>query len=166
MTIQDWGALGEIISAIAVVASLVYLAVQIRQNTQQISHSIEATRIASLERNIESANRMREVMIVNPGLAELFIQGARDFDALSGGDRLRFEFLLRNIFAAFQGAYVRHRSIGDDPDELRGVARMIESILENPGVQSCFERIDADWRPEFRDFVNERISAINERAEA
>jgi hypothetical protein len=163
MTIQDWGALGEIIGAVAVVASLVYLAMQIRQNTQQISHSIEATRIASLERNIESANRMRELMIVNPGLAELFIDGAKDFDALSVADKLRFEFLLRNVFASFQGAYVRHRSIGDDPNDFRGVARMIEGILENPGVQRCFEQIETDWRPEFREFIDDRIAAITKR---
>ncbi len=32
MTIQDWGAIGELISAIAVVATLIYLAKQIRLN--------------------------------------------------------------------------------------------------------------------------------------
>ncbi len=36
MTLEDLGNLGEIIGAIAVVISLVYLAVQIRQNTAQI----------------------------------------------------------------------------------------------------------------------------------
>jgi len=44
MTIQDLGALGEIIGALAVVASLVYLAVQIHQNIHQISQSKESTR--------------------------------------------------------------------------------------------------------------------------
>ena len=33
MTMQDWGALGEVIGAIAVVITLIYLAKQIRQNT-------------------------------------------------------------------------------------------------------------------------------------
>lgn len=49
MTIQDLGALGEIIGAVAVVASPIYLAIQIRQNTQQISQDVEATRLAALE---------------------------------------------------------------------------------------------------------------------
>ena len=49
MTIQDWGALGEIIGALAVVASLVYLAVQIRQNSRQLAHSARAHEISTLE---------------------------------------------------------------------------------------------------------------------
>jgi hypothetical protein len=165
MTIQDWGALGEIVGAVAVVASLVYLAVQIRQNTQQISHNIEASRIASLERNIESANRMRELLILNPDLAQLFLAGLQDFDGLPGADRLRFEFLLRNMFASFQGAYARNRSIGDDPGGMEGVARTMETILRNPGARSCLEQIDTDWRPEFRQFVDECIDAVDARAE-
>ena len=163
MTIQDWGALGEIIGAIAVVASLVYLAVQIRQNTQQISHNIDASRLAALERNIESGNRIRELMIVNPDIATLFLTGLKDLDALSGADKLRFEFLLRNIFTSFQGGYIRHRLIGNDPEEFRGVARMIESILERPGARRCLEKMDTDWRPEFRAFIDERIKAVRER---
>ena len=33
MTLQDWGAVGELVSAAAVVATLIYLSVQIRQST-------------------------------------------------------------------------------------------------------------------------------------
>ena len=33
MNIQDWGALGELVAAIATVLTLVYLAMQIRANT-------------------------------------------------------------------------------------------------------------------------------------
>ncbi len=45
MTLSDIGNLGEAISAVAVVASLVYLAIQIRQNTRQMRHSSELSRL-------------------------------------------------------------------------------------------------------------------------
>lgn len=163
MTIQDWGALGEILGGIAVVASLVYLAMQIRQNTRQISHNIEATRIASLERNIETGNRLRELLIVNPDLAELFLRGMKDFGALEAAEKLRFEMLLRSIFSAFQGAYIRHLSVSADPDDFSGVARMVEAMLENPGARRCLSQAETDWRPEFRDFIAARIAAIDAR---
>lgn len=163
MTIQDWGALGEVIGAVAVVASLVYLAIQIRQNTQQITRSIEATRIASLERNIETAIHMRESLIQDRDVAEFFVKGLRDFKALDGVDKLRFELLLRNIFSAFQGAYIRYLSIGDDSDDFAGTGRMIESILVNDGARQCLEQAETDWRPEFREFVDARIAAIDAR---
>ncbi len=38
-TIQDYGALGELVGAIVVVITLVYLAFQIRQNTRQLEQN-------------------------------------------------------------------------------------------------------------------------------
>jgi hypothetical protein len=162
MTIQDWGAVGEIIGAVAVVASLVYLALQIRQNTRQISHSIESERLASLGRNIQAANRLRELMIRDQDLAELYLAGLEDFDALEGAEKFRFELLLRNIFTEFQGAYIRNLSIGHDPDEFKGAGRMMEAILEKKGVRRWLEQAQTDWRPEFRKFVDSRIASIDD----
>ena len=34
MSIQEWAAIGEIVSAIAIVVSLIYVSVQLRQNTR------------------------------------------------------------------------------------------------------------------------------------
>ena len=39
MTIQDLGAIGELIASVGVVVSLIYLAVQVRQNTRGIRTS-------------------------------------------------------------------------------------------------------------------------------
>jgi hypothetical protein len=39
MTIQDWGAIGEVIGALAVVVTLIYLGKQIRQNTIAMQES-------------------------------------------------------------------------------------------------------------------------------
>jgi hypothetical protein len=36
MSIQDWGAISEVVGAIGVIVTLIYLTTQIRQNTRQI----------------------------------------------------------------------------------------------------------------------------------
>jgi len=87
MTIQDLGALGDMIGGVAVVASLIYLAIQIRQNTQQISRNVEATRLSAFERNIESAQQIREMLILHPDIADLFLSGMKNYDSLRGRDR-------------------------------------------------------------------------------
>ena len=63
------GAITEAIGAVAIVVSLVYVAVQIRQNSREISRSVEANQLAAFERNIESGNHIRELLIVHPNLA-------------------------------------------------------------------------------------------------
>ena len=47
LTIQDLGALGELLGAVAVLATLIYLALQTRQNTMAIAAQLDAQRISS-----------------------------------------------------------------------------------------------------------------------
>ncbi len=164
MTIQDLGALGDMIGGVAVVASLIYLAIQIRQNTHQISQNVEVTRFAAFERNIESASRMRELLMLNPDLIDLFLRGSKDFDALDAGERFRFDLLMRNTMTAFQGAFLRHRVFGGDPLGFEGAGRLVDSILKSPGVRAWLEQGDFDWRPEFRAFVEQRLESVKRRA--
>ena len=92
-------AIGELIGAAAVVISLIYLATQIRQNTRQIASNIEATQLAAFERNIESGNRTRELMLVHPELIELYMRGRKSYLNLSPQDKSSFALLIRNIFS-------------------------------------------------------------------
>ncbi len=48
LTIQDLGALGELLGSVAVLATLVYLALQTRQNTLAISAQLDAARLRSV----------------------------------------------------------------------------------------------------------------------
>ena len=164
MTIQDLGALGEMIGGVAVVASLIYLAIQIRQNTQQISQNVEITRFSAFERNIESANRTRELLILHPDLIELYLRGMKDFDALDGGDRFRFDMLMRNVMISFQGAFLRQRWFESDPLRFEGAGKLLDSILGSPGTRAWLDQGEFDWRPEFRAFVDERLTSARRKA--
>ena len=78
------GAIAESVGVLAILISLVYLAMQVRQNTQQICRSVEASELAAFERNIESGNAVRELLIIHPELTEIFLQGAKDLKQLGG----------------------------------------------------------------------------------
>ncbi len=49
LTIQDLGALGELLGSVAVLATLVYLALQTRQNTMAIAAQLDAARLSSTQ---------------------------------------------------------------------------------------------------------------------
>ena len=60
MTITEWGSIGEMISAIAVVVTLVYLAIQIRQNT----HAIEEGRRLALAQTYQiRADALQDMLV-------------------------------------------------------------------------------------------------------
>ena len=164
---MDWEALGaiaEAVGAIAIFVSLVYVAAQIRQNTQQFSRSIEADLLAAFERNIESGNRIRELLILNPDLLQLLMSGFDSYEELGGADKIKFGMLLRNIFSEMQGAYVRQLSVEHDPMEFEGATRVIDEILVNRGVQEWLERNEPDWRPAFRNLVDQRLEVIRQQS--
>ncbi len=49
MTIQDLGALGELLGSVAVLVTLIYLALQTRQNTMAISAQLDAARLGAIQ---------------------------------------------------------------------------------------------------------------------
>jgi len=159
------GAIAEAVGVVGVLVSLIYVAIQIRQNTQQISRAVRSAELAAFERNIESGNAFRELLILHPPLAELFLKGLKSFSGLLGADKFRFGFLLRSTFSSTQGAYIRQLSLRHDPHGSEGLGGVIDAILVNPGAREWLERSETDWRPEFREFVAERLTAIKQMAE-
>lgn len=160
MTIEELGAIGEVIGAVAVVASLVYLAIQIRQNTRQLSENMKATELAAFERNVHAGNRIRELLILNREIAELYKQGFRDYQQLTDADRLRFDMLLSNMFAEFQAAYIRHLTYRHDPEDYQGSKRWLDRLVRQQAVRDWLERSEPDWRPEFAALVAERVRQV------
>jgi hypothetical protein len=69
------GAIGEVVGAVGVIATLGYLAVQIRQNNMHLAENAKISKVAALEANANSSNRFRELLLTNPDLSELYERG-------------------------------------------------------------------------------------------
>lgn len=160
------GALAEAIGVIAIFVSLVYVAMQIRQNTQQFSRSIDSDRLAAFERNVESGNQFRELLILHPELLQLLLVGYEGYDNLEASDQARFALLLRNLFSSMQGAYIRQLSTGHDPAGFSGSARVLDNYLIHRGVREWLAVSEPDWRPAFREFVELRLEVVKQRIDA
>ncbi len=66
MTVQDLGSIGELIAAIATVATLVYLAMQIRQNSTAVKSAAAQSVLTNLNTAFQTAS-------ASPELARLII---------------------------------------------------------------------------------------------
>ena len=165
MSIQKWAALAEIIGAVAVVASLIYLAVQVRQNTHELSMSLKSTELSAFERNVESGIRIRELFILNPEILKLYARGGKSYADLDEDEKLRFDMVLRNVFSAIQGAYVRQLTFGNDPTHFAGSERTLDRLVRGRGIRDWLSRNNPDWRPEFAALVQQRLQLIEEAVE-
>ncbi len=97
MNLQELGNIGEFIGGLAVIASLIYLAVQIRQNTLSM-------RASAYQDAVRSANEWGALFVHHPETVSVFRKGLAEPDSLDPAEASEFihilEALLRNYAAA------------------------------------------------------------------
>lgn len=76
MTIMELGALGEILGAIAVIVTLIYLAVQIKQNTRSMTENRQLALAQTYQMRADALQGMR-VRRLAPVWQELGLLGGR-----------------------------------------------------------------------------------------
>ena len=84
-------AIGQIVGALAVVISLIYLAREVRSNAR-------ATRVASMRSVSDNFNRWIQQLAEHPDLSELYYRGIHDFESLEGADLVGFSALMVQAF--------------------------------------------------------------------
>jgi hypothetical protein len=141
MSLEDLGNIGEFVAAVGVIVSLIYLAVQIRQNTQQVNVNTTAVQQASFDQAIQCFSRFRGPMTQDQAVAELYLTGLRDPDALNAGERLRFRHLLMDLFLGYYSLFLR---VGDSVisrEAWEANIPMVRTLLCYPGVATWWEAL-------------------------
>ena len=95
------GAIAELVGAVAVVASLVYLANQIRHN----SRSVEAATSHAIAR---ARNELNIAVATSSELSEILFRGAGDYDSLKPEQRLRYSMCMISNLNVFEDAFVQY----------------------------------------------------------
>ncbi|MGD8810077.1 MAG: hypothetical protein PVG24_10755 [Gammaproteobacteria bacterium] len=101
---MNWEAIGtlaEVVGAVAVVVSLVYLAVQIRQNTRQVEEQGRAQRFSALSVLFDNWRHFRGYVISDPRVAGIWRRGNEDPGRLDADDRIVFDLLMVDLMWGF-----------------------------------------------------------------
>ena len=91
------GAVGELVGALAVLVTLIYLSMQIRQNTK----SVQAAAVDSANSQV---SRIREVMFADADVANIYRRGTEDPASLSQDDTIRYRLLMHNIMLSLSNS--------------------------------------------------------------
>lgn len=151
--IETLGNLGDFIGGIAVVITLVYLAIQIRQNTIQLRKGAEIARAEARFTSVQAFSEFRSHLITNPEVASLYYRGGKDIDALSPEDRLRYGLLLQDLFASMH-AVMEKMKVSTQEGYSRSYEELnIDLIMSLPGVARWWEDRKARFDPEFVEFI-------------
>ncbi len=102
MTIQDYGSIGELIAAIATVATLAYLAIQIRHNTA-VGRATGTAAVTSAY--IEFSLLLSQ----DAELARVYFSGLADPEALKADEYARFDLAMGAYVQVTLQAYYLHQ---------------------------------------------------------
>ena len=145
----------EIVSAIAVVASVIYLATQIKRQTTE--SKLAATRELS-EKRVDAMKSILE----DEAVAEIHLRAIRDYECLKGVDRLRASMLfyiwMRNSEQEFLHMDTGH---ADDP-YLESVDRVLSQIVLSPGFRQWWNTTGDGFNSAFQAHVNELVLTTQE----
>jgi hypothetical protein len=140
MTLNDLGNLGEFVSAVAVVVSLVYLAVQVRQNTRMM-------RVSTHHALNTAFNALHVAYGSDPAVSTFLNRASEDYSQLDRDERLRYALLMRASFGLHNDWFLQAREGLFSEEEWTSQTRAIARALAPPGARAWWER-DAEIFPE------------------
>ena len=126
MNLSDWGALAEVVSAIAVVVSLIYVGIQVHQHTRQLQfQGIEAGRKEFLSTLDANTGTQADALI--------FRRGLNAFGRLQANDQARFHSQMHALLHGFHSVWVLHQSGLLPADDFVPMRVLLVSLLKTPG---------------------------------
>ena len=158
---MSWDAVGasaELVGAIGVILSLVYLALQIRQNTAPIDANSNLMRAESRRHWKIHTSQVNLAIAQDPDLTASFRRGLADLDSLEPDERIRFVFVFSEMLSAIDTAvYEEHSGVSDVMSDEGGIGA-VRGLLRTPGGR-------AYWRshgrlvgtPAFRSWVESEV---------
>ena len=102
MTITELGALGEFVGAIAVVATLVFLTMQLRHNTR----SVEFNSRQALAQGIKGR---LSLFAQSPENASVFNRGIKNYADLADDEQMHFTLMLNGVLLDIETRYFDYR---------------------------------------------------------
>jgi hypothetical protein len=154
--LETISAIAQLVAAFGVVASLFYLAVQIRQNTRSqrsvVVDSLTSSLIALLGPQAGDPEQMRA-----------FTSCSEDWDGATEADRVRAVAIFFITFKLFENAWFQKRQGTLDPEQWESWDLHIRVYYHRPGIKTWWSDRQNLFAAGFRDYLeaSEPITAVS-----
>ncbi len=149
MDIMELGAIGEMVGGIAVIGSLLYVGLQVRQSNEQARRS-NAIERARTQRDVAyEANEIVKAMN-DPEILRIYRESLLDFDANSENEKalLHLRFLLPTVLHAISAFVAAQDDLIDEEFAERLFAYLV-SVLKSPGITTWWDHTKETFHPGF-----------------
>ena len=134
MSIMELGALGEFVASLGVIGSLIFVGLQMRQNTATLSTSVSTVWI-------DKYQQFAEPIAASVEAARVFRIGLDEPDSLDEDQAMQFQYLMAKFAMVAEGMLALHREGALSDDRHEAVKGDIRSLIGSPGGLRYFDSV-------------------------
>jgi len=152
MNLQDLANIGELLGGLAILVSLIYLILSVRQNTSQLRESLKSLQRTEKRAAYEQHDRYR-VATLDRDLAQLWLQGLAG-ELTDRVDRHRFNNLMvMSTYSSQNNWDLIQAGLDEDEDQWNRIAPLTAALYDSEGGKKWWEQSRYAFRPDFVEAV-------------
>jgi hypothetical protein len=155
MTLNDAYLISQIAVAAIGVPTLIFLAIQVRQNTRQL-------RANAAHQFLETNKDLNIAMVGSKEAADVYVRGVKDFAALDEAERLQFMLWTGQYYQTFSNMHDLWKSGSLPETAWRPIRKHLIDMLAMPGTRHVWETFARDALPPAFIAYGDRLSASGE----
>ncbi len=145
-----------VVAAIGVMVSLIYLAIQVRDNSRLVSENTKAQLMAGdLSSNDGNRELFMEALVKDPDLAALILRGYSG-EELSEIDRFRFETWARMTVESHMTFFVLLERGTVTGEIFEYWSHSFDRLLRLPTFVDVYKKMRKDLKPSFREYMDKK----------
>lgn len=144
-------AIGQLAAVLIGIPSVIYLAVQIRDQTKERQR-------AAIDSLTAEWGELVESLIEHADFAAIWLRALTSFDDLDPVSKVRFSAFLTRFFKNFEAMYYHRRDGSLAQSHWTEVERMMRDVISHPGAQQWWATRKQWHTDEFADVVDKLIA--------
>jgi len=147
-TLEALGSLGDFVGGIGVVATLVYLAVQVRQNTAALRTASRQAIVAGMRDHVRLA--------LEPG-GDSFGRSVQAYPDVSPDDSRYYTTRMNDLLLFFQGAHALHEAGTLEDETYEKYLDFVAASFSTPGGSHFWQQVRGIFTPRMATALDARI---------
>ena len=151
ITLEQAYYISQLAGTLAVITSLIYVAIQIRQNT----HSVKLNAAQNLSHELRESLAL---LASDAGLSDIHLRAMQNIDNLTPQEKFRFYIFLNNVFRVYESAYYQKSQRTVDPSVWSGILGNMNATKATSGYQAFWRDRKNIFSREFQEFYDADVS--------
>ena len=152
MTLQDWGSIGELVGGVAIIVSLLYVGLQIRQGTRATQSATNQAFSAQYSEQI--------LQITREDMRDIFRLGLGGLQKLNEGEQAAFMALIASIMRMWETFYFERRDGRFDSEMYDAWMVQLVDLHGNVGVQEYWSIRKHQFTPTFVAYLDRMLADV------